>query len=431
MRFMPLLFASVFDVFIGDMLFKWMGRRKVNDFKFLALSLLICALQILNIVILKHQAITTFVSMLIMFFLTQFYSMSFSLRLSGSITISLIMLLSELTVMVLTSLGLGVDIREIPSNYLIHAICVLLAKFTAFILVNFLVSRQNHIRRGMSRKLTLSMLVLPGSSLLVISLLYMYCYRISEEYLQVATFAASVLLAVANILAFHIINTQGDYISTKEQLKFAKANIESQKEYYKELYEYQREISQFRHDMKNFFTAILSKLRAGESEEVEKRIAEKLNFMDEFSRSIVNTGNPGLDSIWTSKLKQSEACGIKTNISIKLSSPIRIDELELGVLLGNALDNAIEAAVKAEGEKNINVSILTADETMLIKITNPVAKKVDVKNLETTKSDKKRHGYGLSGIRTIVQRNGGILDLECTDTLFTFIATLSNAENQI
>ena len=77
-------------------------------------------------------------------------------------------------------------------------------------------------------------------------------------------------------------------------------------------------------------------------------------------------------------------------------------------------------------ERIIHVSIISVDETMLIKIINPVIENINTDKIETNKHDKKRHGYGLSGIRTITEKYGGILDLNCTDKVFTFTATLCN-----
>lgn len=427
MRIMTLIFTSVFEIFIGDMFFKWLGKRKITGMKFFGFFVALSALQVLNGLFFDNSAFIMVNTIIILFLLSLFYKVKFTMRVIGSVIIAIIMAFAEMAVVMLTTVGVKVNIEVINSNDLMYAICVLLSKFMTFVFINILVSRNNNMRQGLTSRFLPPMIVLPGTSLIVIVLLYVCCYRITDDYFRIATLASSVLLAVSNILVFHIINTQGDYISTKEQLQFAKASIESQKEYYIELYEYQREISQFRHDMKNFFTVVLSKLKAGDSEEVEKGIKEKLHIMDESSRSLVNTGNPVLDSILSSKIKQADENNIKIDLTVKLASLIKIDELELGVLLGNALDNAIEATVKIQDrERIIYVSIISVDETMLIKIINPVIENINTDKIETNKHDKKRHGYGLSGIRTITEKYGGILDLNCTDKVFTFTATLCN-----
>ena len=132
-------------------------------------------------------------------------------------------------------MGVNVNIEVINSIDLMYAICVLLSKFMTFVFINILVSRKNNMRQGLTSRFLPPMIVLPGTSLIVIVLLYVCCYRITDDYFRIATLASSVLLAVSNILVFHIINTQGDYISTKEQLRLPR-QASNQKRYYIELY---------------------------------------------------------------------------------------------------------------------------------------------------------------------------------------------------
>ena len=72
------------------------------------------------------------------------------------------------------------------------------------------------------------------------------------------------------------------------------------------------------------------------------------------------------------------------------------------------------------------MTILTSGEMISIEISNPTIKDIDTTNIETSKTDKTQHGYGLKGIETITNKYNGNLSLSCENNLFTLSAILVN-----
>ncbi|MBQ8600000.1 MAG: sensor histidine kinase, partial [Clostridia bacterium] len=99
-----------------------------------------------------------------------------------------------------------------------------------------------------------------------------------------------------------------------------------------------------------------------------------------------------------------------------------IDPVDLCIVFGNALDNAIEACLKLPHEemKKISISAKQNADLFFIKITNPVVKQVKIRNnmIMTTKEDVFSHGIGLYSIRKVAEKYNGHLDLQCNDRLF-------------
>ena len=154
----------------------------------------------------------------------------------------------------------------------------------------------------------------------------------------------------ANIAIFYIIDKQNDLIKTKEKLFFTETHINSQIAHYEELYRHQNELRTFRHNIKNIFLSLMGILKDGDADKALHAMKSNFDMLDEMNKNIVNTGHPITDAILQSKLHNANSEGIKLNISTKLTEKILVDELELGIILGNALDNAIEATAKIENK---------------------------------------------------------------------------------
>ena len=96
---------------------------------------------------------------------------------------------------------------------------------------------------------------------------------------------------------------------------------------------------------------------------------------------------------------------------------------DLCVILGNTLDNAIEAcqALSANEQKTIVVTSEYRSGFWFLKIHNPIAKSVAIHNnhVATTKANKTLHGFGLYSLHSVVQRYDGEVRLSSTDDCFT------------
>lgn len=121
-----------------------------------------------------------------------------------------------------------------------------------------------------------------------------------------------------------------------------------------------------------------------------------------------------VSSIGKSYLPQPISKGIKFLLKIHVQDELPIDQCDLGVVLGNTLDNAIEATKVCEvHEKTIDISMGIKKEAWVLLIKNPYEHKLLLDrngNLLSTKKDKKQHGYGLTSVIRIAEKyNGEVL----------------------
>ena len=96
--------------------------------------------------------------------------------------------------------------------------------------------------------------------------------------------------------------------------------------------------------------------------------------------------------------------------------------MDLSVLFGNALDNAIRGAASVDNENERLIRVVVCEQLgcVLVKIENRYACVVrfDGKDLLTTKNNKDYHGYGVKSIRKTVEKYDGTVTIRTEDGWF-------------
>lgn len=112
--------------------------------------------------------------------------------------------------------------------------------------------------------------------------------------------------------------------------------------------------------------------------------------------------------------------GIDIGIDMDVLETTRISDLDLAMILGNLMDNAIEAAKEVKENPKIRVLIKTKG-VLYISVRNTVkdsAMEKPGRHNYTTKEDALLHGFGISCIQELVDKNGGRFDLNVSEGWF-------------
>lgn len=200
--------------------------------------------------------------------------------------------------------------------------------------------------------------------------------------------------------------------------------IHSQAEHYQNLAAANYEVRRFRHDFRNMSIAIKKLLADGQQEQALALLQtynNTLNTPGTFHPAF-DTGNGIADALLTDKQQRAGLC----NAAIRFQGALPQDSLlptDLCVILGNTLDNAIEACEKlpADIEKVISITCNCNSGFLFLSICNPVAEKVVVNNnhITTTKENKTLHGFGLYSLNSVVKKYDGEVKFTSTDDSFT------------
>lgn len=180
--------------------------------------------------------------------------------------------------------------------------------------------------------------------------------------------------------------------------------VEQQVEHYKKINKLTDDLREFRHDYKNHMICLQSLLN-------NKQYDEALSYV----KSITNqeildsnkffSGNQIADAILTEKNELAQKNNCKIIFDGSVSDEISVSNL--CTILSNALDNSIEACSKIDSDETqiIDVKCVASELIQIIRISNPNLDNNAV--TETSKADRKNHGFGLSNIRRTVERMDG------------------------
>lgn len=303
---------------------------------------------------------------------------------------------------------------------------MLFSKFVTFLLIFLIRLKRRSSLFQIIRKNNFSVFAFPLATLVIILLqhgIFIY-YPVQNTFVSIAVLVCYSVLIVANILIFEFIDTL--YKNTMYETKITAANelIAKQIHQYETVLEHHSEIVKMRHDQKNFCIGVLAELKAGNVESVTKKLEEEyanLNSMMEKPNDIVHT-------LVAIKNEIAVAHGICIDFEYRDLGQLVIPAIDLAVILGNALDNAIEATANVSDHTRRTIHFLTAvkNKSIVITIKNPVDKKLDVENLRTTKEKSAMHGYGIISMKQIAEKYNGEVTFLCSDTEFTTSIFLSN-----
>lgn len=158
------------------------------------------------------------------------------------------------------------------------------------------------------------------------------------------------------------------------------------------------------HDYKNNVIALMQLAEDGNIEEIKKYLSRESKLIDK-KMFYIRTGNSIVGTIVNTKQNLAEKKGITFVVNAVIPVNCNVNELDMASILGNLIDNAIEASAN-EKEPYIDLVIKQEKQFILIKIINKYFGKF-LKGMETTKQQKMFHGIGIVSIKSIVNKYEG------------------------
>ena len=233
----------------------------------------------------------------------------------------------------------------------------------------------------------------------------------------------SVILLFA--ILFYRVNQQREMEAEIAKLKQEQAEIVERD--YQALRRTYADNAKLYHDLHNHIEAIYQCLIQGDTREAV-RYCEDLRTPVRQILQTVWTGDKALDYLINSKMALAEQEQIKTKVNIEYPHNTNIRSVDLTTILGNLLDNALEAAKAApEGLRFLNLTIRRINAMLIIKVENGYGSTPVQENgkLLTSKKDKAFHGWGLKSVQTAADRYDGTIRTDYKDHVFQSVVTLS------
>jgi signal transduction histidine kinase len=266
--------------------------------------------------------------------------------------------------------------------------------------------------------LTLIMIILSLTVFFVSTRIYL---EIPQLGIHVAyIMGVAVIMAVISILMLFVVRKIIE--ATEERTRFVAIENEYKKqiEYFKKYEELSEEIKSRRHDYKNHLISILSIAKNEGSTKVVNYVDDILE-VEGGADHILGINNKIMSSLINYNMNKMKKNGIVFEYDIDLSTEIHVSDVDMTIIMGNLLDNAIEACLDVEEKRRyINLDIACGYGKIDILIKNSIDGKVDIasNHLQTIKKDKENHGYGLNNIRKIVEKYNGYFKISSNNNEF-------------
>lgn len=196
--------------------------------------------------------------------------------------------------------------------------------------------------------------------------------------------------------------------------------------YYQGLRREQDQVRTLRHDLRNHLTALQGLLARGQT-------AQAAGYLEQIAGSPWAQGNQQFcenetaNVVLSSKVEAARRLGLQTEFQAALPRDLPIADPDLCALLGNAIDNAMEAAQKAANKK-VRLRCRTDKGLFMLQVENALTGD-ERPDLSTTKKDKAAHGFGLAGMREIAARYGGSLEAGPREGRFELVVCLPLERN--
>ena len=358
------------------------------------------------------------VIMIFSFFVMSFlYSGKLPTRAIVSVLNYLLIIIVEIMIMFSITIIYDITVSDAVNIPTYRLLGTILSKMISLLIVNILRVRFKHNSLYMSTSYCLLFFLMFLSSTATVFLIFKLSYDSEGAYMYNLSILCAFGVLFSTFFALFLyerLAKQAETIRNQEQYEMY---LKTQLKHLDDIMITQKQIKKFKHDFNNYFIGLKSYIKNGDFQEASNYIGE-LEEKFNHGKDIIETGNTALDAILSTKIAIAESKGISVNTKIQIPENISVDPIDMCVIFGNALDNAVEACDRTETtDKKISITIICKDKAVLCKIVNTAPKPVS-SLLDTSKSDKQNHGFGLENIKMALSKYNANPTIERTDTEF-------------
>ena len=241
-----------------------------------------------------------------------------------------------------------------------------------------------------------------------------------ELYKGFNSFLNVMIIILSYIIIFIAIWSMNKNMELEYKFKIIDTQVELQKQNYRSLSKSIKNYYEFKHDIRHNLLALKSMMD-------EKNYIEASEYINKFTGNEIfkNIGrlckNFTVDSILKYYMSIAIKNGIDFNVDLNIPEDINIDKLDLSIVIGNCVKNAIDACenIIDEGKKYINIKAEIKGFQLIVKIKNSFnGHVVKEGNIIKTIKTEEGHGIGLSNIGNVVKKYNGYLNIKYDDKEF-------------
>lgn len=243
-------------------------------------------------------------------------------------------------------------------------------------------------------------------------------YRIQLN--SISIFILIIFLAMLFLIQF-INKTYQENIKLAEQIHMHEKNEERNKS----ILQSAKNLQKWKHDYSNHLAVIHELIESGSYDKLRQYVTGQQESLPK-TFPIINTGHPIIDAILTDKYTIAQSEHISFVYSVVLPKKFPISDIEITGILGNLLDNSIEACANIERTQDaspqIKVTFKPQRGMFHIHIENSSSGNYQYNaagQLESTKANSEHHGNGLANVRQIAEAHSGFCTITAGNDSFT------------
>lgn len=330
-----------------------------------------------------------------------------------SITALLIIVIIDSIVVSIVSFSLKIPTSEIYQEFSVYRLLAIISSKTILVLTIIIINKLLVKKSPLQRKY-LFILFGVTTIMFLITVLITFMeikHKTANSAISILFFA--VMLILLMVIFFGTFKLT-EYYENQEKLKLITLKNHVLEQSMNETEQTFMLWKKSMHDYKHNIANLMSLANDNDINGIKKHLQNENELLNK-KLFYYKTGNDTVDTILNIKQRTAENQGIVFIINAEIPDNSNIENAHFASILGNLLDNAIEASAKEE-TPFIEVKIKQVKSYLMIVISNKCTK-VNTE-LKTTKSDKHLHGIGLSSVKQTVKGYKGTFATECKDNVF-------------
>lgn len=248
------------------------------------------------------------------------------------------------------------------------------------------------------------------------------CIQSYSEVIELNAAYIAVLLGLlyTNILVVYFVNRIREQSEMEHQANLSEQHYMLEREYYQELHAHQEQVRSLWHDISKYMKSMQVLADGEHSEEIRDnylKIQESVNDIG----SVVDVGNHVVSVILNEYMHIADESGIDFELDVNISPELSIMTSDLYIILGNTLDNSVNACCELEeSSRKISLKLRKHNNILAYSIENPYPENY----LQRARIG--LHGYGLANVRHCAQKYDGIVETSAQNGIFTVNITLND-----
>lgn len=264
-------------------------------------------------------------------------------------------------------------------------------------------------------KYSIMLAIIPIGSIYIMNDIFMLSYSINNRQTNLRSAITAVILLCLNVLIFYIYIKLADILQLRRMTSVYEQQLDLCERHQQEREVSMLQLRDAKHNMKNHLVSILAYAQVGECDKVISFVNDLMEDGGLRISAIANSGNVVIDSLVGYWYALAEKSDIDFTVDLNIPMQMMFKGSDISLILGNLLENAVEATQKVPKDRYIRVQVKYDKNNLLLYVVNNYYEQLrKTKNnvLKSTKQDAANHGVGIQSVYRIAEKYHGTVIID-------------------